>query len=281
MLLTHFPKTPTGFVRGINRTVAPWHFPYHQHNGFLELVCVHRGELIHTVSSQTVRQKQGDLLMVRDFDGHELEAGNEEMLMSNLQVSNLWLRQIEILWENASLISGPLAKPAPLLVHLSPSELQDYEQGLAQLETPPNTEGRRAVFSAFFIHTLLTHFADPNLFGYEKEQMPDWLENTVSWIHQQREQPIRVADIVEHANKCPEHVSRCFMKYLKMTPSQYIYRQRLDYAAELLTGTNYPLLEVCYRAGFDNPSYFHRLFKRIFGQPPNAYRKANTRLETN
>lgn len=281
MMITQFSAPPTGFSRGINRSNAAWSFPLHQHSGFFELVYIHEGELQHVIGGQTVQQQKGDLVFVRDYDGHELTVSKWPFTMTNLQVSNLWLRQIEILWENSCLINDALARPGPLLVRLSPEEQKAYELAMEQFDTPPHPEGRRAVFSSFLIQTILKYFADPNLFGFEKERMPEWLESTISWIHQRREQPIRVADIVEHANKCPEHVSRCFMKYLQMTPSQYLNRQRLDYAAELLAGTNYPLLEVCYQAGFDNPSYFHRLFKKTFGQQPNAYRKANSRLEQN
>lgn len=280
MMLTHIPDTPTGFTRAVSHTSAPWSFPNHRHNGFLELVYVHIGAFDHIVGGHLARQSRGELLLVRADDGHALQVGPEEMMLTNLQISNQWLRQMEGLWECPSLLAGPLSKPAPLLARLPAAEQPAFEQALDGLDAPPSAEGRRAVFSGFLIRTLLRYFADPNLLGIGQERMPQWLENTVSWIHRRREQPIRVADIVEHANKCPEHISRSFVKHLKMTPSQYINRQKLDYAAELLAGTNFALLEICYRAGFDNPSYFHRLFKKHYGMPPIAYRKANTRLES-
>lgn len=281
MLMTRYPKCQddAGFARSVSRISEFWSFPMHRHEGFLELVYVHEGMMTHTVAGQALRQVKGDLVLVRDFDGHGLETDGNDFVFTNLTVSNQWLRQLEILWGDSSLVSGALARPGPLLVSLVPAEQSVYEQAMEQLESPPHQEGRRAVFSGFLINVLLKYFADPNLFGFGKEQMPEWLESVVSWIHHRREQPLRVADIVERANKCPEHISRSFSKYLGMTPSQYLNRQRLDYAAELLAGTNYPLLEICYRVGFDNPSYFHRLFKCTFGLQPMAYRKVNSRLD--
>lgn len=269
------PQNLNAFGNTLARIGSPWRFQEHCHDGFMELVYVYEGEFTHTVAGTPVRQRKGELLLVRDFDGHML--AGENFVFSNLQVPNRWLRQIERLWDAPGLLAAPLARPAPLLAQLSPVERRHYEHGLESLSRPPQAEGRVALFSSFFLDTLLRYFVDPSRFGISREQLPDWLEQTLTWIHQRRGQPIAVTDIVEHARKCPEHLARSFRKHLGLTPSQYLNRQRLEHAAELLASTNYPLLEVCYSAGFDHPSYFHRLFKQIYNQTPAAYRKANYR----
>ena len=53
----------------------------------------------------------------------------------------------------------------------------------------------------------------------------------------------------------------------------YLNNQRLHRAAELLIYSNLSLLDICFKVGFDNPSYFHRLFKQFHGTTPSGYRR--------
>lgn len=278
MNVTEFDAStqPHGFRRHASRISGLWSYPEHRHSGFFELVYVSEGALRHTIEGVTTEQKRGHLALVRDRDAHALSGAN--LTFTNLQVSNLWLAKIEQMWDSQALQLGPLKRPAPLLAEIPAKERAQFESELERIENPPHHSGKRAIFSGFILNVFLRYFTEPTIFGFERKQLPDWLAQTILWIHRRRNQPVRVADVIEHANRCPEHVSRSFRKHFKMSPSQYLNRQRLDYAAELLANTNYPLLDICYSAGFDNPSYFHRLFKRTFGQQPNAYRKANSRL---
>lgn len=59
-----------------------------------------------------------------------------------------------------------------------------------------------------------------------------------------------------------------------MTPSEFIKRIRLKYAAVLLRSSKLTVSEIFYQTGFNNRSYFFREFKKIYGQAPNDYRAA-------
>ena len=56
---------------------------------------------------------------------------------------------------------------------------------------------------------------------------------------------------------------------------EYLNDYRLTIAARLLTTTEHTILDVASQAGFDNLSYFNRLFKRKFRDTPGHYRSAN------
>ncbi len=55
----------------------------------------------------------------------------------------------------------------------------------------------------------------------------------------------------------------------------YLTQIRLKKSRELLLTTDYKSYEIAYMVGYDNPSYFSRLFKKCVGQPPNEYRAAH------
>lgn len=74
-------------------------------------------------------------------------------------------------------------------------------------------------------------------------------------------------------------VSKNYFSYLfkRETGSNlwaYLTEIRLNKSKELLRTTNYKSYEIAYMVGYDNPSYFSKLFKKSTGLTPNEYRAA-------
>lgn len=55
----------------------------------------------------------------------------------------------------------------------------------------------------------------------------------------------------------------------------YLTDNRLAKAKELLRTTQDKTYAIAYQVGYDNPSYFSKLFKKGTGMTPNEYRKAD------
>ena len=60
-----------------------------------------------------------------------------------------------------------------------------------------------------------------------------------------------------------------------MTPGEFIKSIRLKTTANLLRTTNLNVLEIFFRTGFNNQSYFFREFKKQYQCSPNEYREQN------
>lgn len=56
-----------------------------------------------------------------------------------------------------------------------------------------------------------------------------------------------------------------------VTPNKLILSMRLKKAAELLSEERYRVNEVCYKVGFNNPSYFAKCFQKQFGKLPKDF----------
>mgnify|MGYP004669683737 FL=1 len=69
-----------------------------------------------------------------------------------------------------------------------------------------------------------------------------------------------------------KYLGRLFKKTTGLAFNEYINRKRLHRAAELLLNTELPILTVALDCGFNNTSYFYRLFGKEFGLAPAAYR---------
>lgn len=61
-----------------------------------------------------------------------------------------------------------------------------------------------------------------------------------------------------------------------VTPNKLILSMRLKKAAELLSEKRYRVNEVCYKVGFNNPSYFAKCFQKQFGKLPKDFTDHDT-----
>lgn len=85
---------------------------------------------------------------------------------------------------------------------------------------------------------------------------------------------LTVQQLANYCHLNPDYFSRIFKEQIKLRPLEYIQNKRIERAQLLLTTTNYSLQEIASLVGLANISYFNRLFMKLSGQTPSAYRKA-------
>ncbi|MCD8193569.1 MAG: response regulator, partial [Tannerellaceae bacterium] len=61
------------------------------------------------------------------------------------------------------------------------------------------------------------------------------------------------------------------------TPSEFVRSIRLEYASKLLITTKLTVIEIMFRSGFGNKSYFYREFGKQYGVSPKEYRVNHTK----
>ena len=67
---------------------------------------------------------------------------------------------------------------------------------------------------------------------------------------------------------------RCFKREFGISPVDFIIQERIKAAKKLLKDINVTIGQASYAVGFNNLSYFFKLFKRIEGVTPNEFRKS-------
>ncbi|WP_044913326.1 response regulator transcription factor [Butyrivibrio sp. WCE2006] len=70
----------------------------------------------------------------------------------------------------------------------------------------------------------------------------------------------------------PDYITKIFKKQTGMSYKNYVIEKRLSLAKELLSESDYPIHDISQYVGYDNYSYFTRLFKKSFGITPIEYR---------
>lgn len=87
------------------------------------------------------------------------------------------------------------------------------------------------------------------------------------------ENNLSVSEIAAIARLSPFHFSRCFKARTGMGPYEYVTRQRVERACQLLSATALPITEIAYRSGFAGQSHLCARFRRIMGTSPARYRQ--------
>ena len=99
------------------------------------------------------------------------------------------------------------------------------------------------------------------------------VREAISLINSKTSEPLRVDSLARAVRMTPDHFIRLFKKEMGCTPAQFIIGRRMTQAMLMLSAEPLMTKEVAYALGYDNLSYFSRLFKRHTGLTPGAYRE--------
>jgi len=95
----------------------------------------------------------------------------------------------------------------------------------------------------------------------------------VKYINQNYKEKLTLSSIAERFYMSPSYLSRTFKMVMGVLITDYLNNLRISKAQLLLKESDLSILEVAGEVGFDNQSYFGRVFKSIVGVSPLQYRK--------
>ena len=105
-----------------------------------------------------------------------------------------------------------------------------------------------------------------------KEHQDAVIEECQVWIAQHYEEQTPVAKMIELSGLTKRTFMRRFAKATGFSPVDYVQNLRIEEAKQLLETTQVPIDEVSADVGYEDPSYFRKLFKRKAGISPAKYR---------
>ena len=82
-----------------------------------------------------------------------------------------------------------------------------------------------------------------------------------------------LTDLAQALAMSPRNLSRLCKAETGLTAQSYFEAQKMREACRLLVYTKMTAQQIAYQLGFDDPSYFSRVFQRNIGLSPSAYRK--------
>lgn len=97
-----------------------------------------------------------------------------------------------------------------------------------------------------------------------------------AYLDHAAEQPLpTVQHFAEALHVSPAHLGDVLRTHTGQNAQQYLHHALLEKAKQLLLSTSLSIRETAFYLGFDNPSYFSRLFKHKTGRTPANFRQAS------
>jgi len=111
-----------------------------------------------------------------------------------------------------------------------------------------------------------------HLMGYDRAIAP--VLPALRFLDQNFRRPLRNDDLARLCHLSVDHFIRRFRDCVGQTPNQYVLERRIHGAAQQLLFSEDSIEKVADDNGFGNRHYFSRMFGRLMGMPPAAYRSA-------
>jgi AraC family transcriptional regulator, dual regulator of chb operon len=266
------------FDLGASFFIADTVFPDNRQTGihthdFHEFFVVRQGELIHYHNDEKYIMKPGEICFVHADDHHYFQAtpGGAPAIITNMAFTSLELQLATQYLQCMDIKDLPARDRLVLPDNHSFSALLLGMTTLFKLDSPGNP-GALSLFRALLVQALV-RLHDKG--KQPKETLPRWL--SVACMQMEKPENYRegIQQFVKLSGKTQEHLTRSLRKFLNLTPSEYINNIRLLEAARQLRNTSKPVSDIGYETGFENASWFNRLFKARFGQSPGKYRQLN------
>lgn len=244
----------------------------HDHDYF-EIFLIERGRTAHWINGVTQTLGMGHLAFVRPGDVHAFCADEA----TGCQISNIMFRletARHFIDRYGTSTDGRFLDargPLPDMVRLTADRF-DHAVGIArQLQASERSLARIDEF----LLVLVNHLADAT--GSEFAAWPQWFAEACSAAQSRDVFRHGTSGFLRAAGRSREHVCRTCKALTGLTPSEYVNRIRLDYAARLLRNDEASIETIAVECGFENLSYFYRLFRRRFAESPRGYRLSHRR----
>lgn len=95
----------------------------------------------------------------------------------------------------------------------------------------------------------------------------------LDWIEENYTENITLSTLSEISNLSEKYICRIFREYTSKTPVSYINELRIEVACHEMSANSKSVTEAAFSCGFNDLSYFSKLFKRYKGVNPKQFKK--------
>lgn len=99
------------------------------------------------------------------------------------------------------------------------------------------------------------------------------IQKIIAYIETDLSTDLSLKTFAKYLNVNASYLSTLFSKEVGIPLSEYVNNTRIFHAKKLLLGTNLPIKSIAEQCGFSDTHYFSRIFHKITGTTPGAYRK--------
>ena len=117
------------------------------------------------------------------------------------------------------------------------------------------------------------HYIENSNEKYGAERRTKQLKNVLELIEENYSSVITLSQLAQAAGMTPKYFCHFFQVMTGRTPIDYLNHHRVEVACLHIMARKRPVTELAYECGFNDLSYFIRVFKRYKGTTPKQYCK--------
>ncbi|MGN1060089.1 MAG: AraC family transcriptional regulator [Clostridia bacterium] len=254
-------------------------FPEHTHD-FVEVIYMCQGETTHIINEERVLLREGELLFLSQSARQEiLPAGEGDIAVNFIILPEFFDSTLQMLGDEETplrrFVLECLKKNGSTAGYLH-FEVQDIlpVQNLVEnliwtlIHDIPNKRKNNQITMGLLFLQLLNYTDRLSDRGHE--------ESLIFEILRYIEENYRSGSLTEIADKLHydfSWLSREIKRKTGKTYTELVQDKRLSQAAFLLKNTDMRISDIALQTGYDNISYFYRLWRKKFGVLPRIYRQ--------
>lgn len=275
-LLEHLSPTPQSSFRLYTRVDDLFSFEWHHHPEY-ELTLILEGHGRRFVGDSIFGYAPGDLVLIGPYLPHtwqsdESSADNTAIV---IHFSTDWLRQATTSWPEMQFLSRMLDKCSHGLTFDDGQLREQAVEGIQDLSARAGLSRLAKLLEV--LHLLASHQSTRSLAspGYRKSSRPvdPRIDKVCRFVNDRINEELTQREIAAMIRMKPTSFSRLFKRAMGKTFIEYVHELRVANACRSLIESDDSITDVCFRSGFNNVSNFNRVFRRLVGVSPRAYRR--------
>ena len=257
--------------------------PMHVHD-FLEIFYIEKGKGYHILNNTKTFVEEGDLIFLSYHSAHTLEPITEDFTWINLSFYPEFINKSLINEFNSSeIIKLSVFKSmfeddtiTATSIHVKNAKDEFYSIFRQMEEEYKNKRyGYIQILKYDLLIVLTKVFRDIK----DTNNMPVEFNNNkiINAVIQELENNLsgdfNLDTFAQKVYMSPKYFSRFFKQSVGMTFIEFVHRQRINKACELLKDTDMSIADIMQSVGYSDGKSFYRIFKRYKGVTPSIYRK--------
>lgn len=255
--------------------------PNHWHNEF-EIIYIKKGKGVISIDLDHYEVNAQDIVLILPGQLHSIEQlGINEMEYENIIFSmDLLVSKTEDIC-NIDYFS-PMNKRLIHIPSIFNKSNYDYYDKLAYCldnideickSFPKAYELSIKGYLFQFFSIIFNKIPKTSLPTIKKRKSLDKLKIIIKYVENNYANPITIEEISELCEFSQSHFMKFFKSNMDVSFIEYLNNYRLTIASRLLISSSSSILAIALESGFDNLSYFNRLFKKRYDMTPSQFRK--------
>jgi len=110
------------------------------------------------------------------------------------------------------------------------------------------------------------------MFNYIPSKSNELIKKAIRYISNNFSRALTLDDVATHVHLNPAYFSTLFKQSIGSSFKEYLNMVRIEESKRLLSNTDYSIIDIALATGFEDQSYFSKVFKKYTGLTPKQYR---------